>query len=62
MWIKTDQVNVFCWEEGHLPFGVVPAHKGQWSFGVMPYQLAKKAFEQVRERSREQAIKIVKRE
>jgi hypothetical protein len=62
MWIKTDQVNVFRWEEGRLPFGVTPARKGEWSFGVMPYQLAKAAFDQVSERSREQTIVIVKRE
>jgi len=62
MWIKTDQVNVFQWEEGRLPFGVTPAREGEWSFGVMPFQLAKAAFDQVRERSQEQTIAVVPRE
>ena len=62
MWIKTDQVNVFLWQEGRLPFGVTPARKGNWAFGVLPSQLAKAAFDQVRQHSREQTIAVVERE
>ncbi len=62
MWIKTDQVNVFLWEEGRLPFGVTPARKGKWAFGILPYQLVKLAFDQVRQHSREQTIAVVERE
>lgn len=44
------------------PIGVTPARKGNWAFGVLPSQLAKAAFDQVRQHSREQTIAVVERE
>jgi len=34
-WIKTHQVNTVEWHNDYLPFGVVPAYKGEWVFGKL---------------------------
>lgn len=47
-WIKTHQINTVEWEQNRLPFGVVPAHKGQWVFGQLPQSIGKQVFEQVK--------------
>ena len=61
-WIKTRQVNTVVWEKDHLPFGVVPAHTGQWVFGQLHHALGKQAFEQVLENSRNKILENVRRE
>ena len=61
-WIKTDQVNTVRWEKGRIPFGVTPARKGQWAFGSLPQALGRKAFDQVREKSRDRSLRTVKRD
>lgn len=48
-WIKTHQINTVEWEKNRLPFGVVPAHKGQWVFGQLPQSIGKQVFDQVKE-------------
>ena len=60
-WIRTHEVNTFEWSEGHIPFGMTPAHEGEWAFGQLPYELGKKMFDQVLERSRDKSLEMVKR-
>jgi hypothetical protein len=47
MWIKTDVVNVMTWEDGQVPFGVTPAKRSGWEFGILPDKLSKKIIESV---------------
>lgn len=61
MWIKTHQVNTLTWEKGRLPYGVVPAHQGQWFFGRLHKSLGQKAFEQVRDNFNTKKLKNVRR-
>lgn len=60
-WIKTHQVNTVDWESNRLPYGVTPAHDGQWIFGQLPYAIGAQAFEQVREQSRRGRLSTVRR-
>lgn len=61
-WIKTHEVNTLTWEKGRIPFGISEARKGQWAFGMLPQQLTKRAFEQVRFYARQRTLKTVKRD
>jgi len=61
-WIKTHQVNTVEWEKGRLPFGIMPAHKGQWVFGQLHYSIGKQAFEQVRDNATRKRLRNVRRE
>ena len=61
-WIKTHQVNTVEWGADYLPYGVVPARKGQWVFGQLHHAIGRKAFEQVRENSRKRILENVRRE
>jgi len=47
-WIKTHEVNVLTWEAGRLPFGIVRAREGAWTFGRLPDALGRRVFEEVR--------------
>jgi hypothetical protein len=62
MWIKTHQVNTVVWEDGYIPFGVIQAHPGHWTFGQLHHSLSKQAFEQVRENSRKRILENVRRD
>ena len=48
-WVKTHQVNTVAWERDRLPYGIVPAHKGEWIFGKLPQSFAKKIFKQIKD-------------
>ena len=61
-WIKTHQVNTVEWEKDRLPYGVVPAHPGQWVFGQLHHAIGKQAFEQVRENATRKRLRNVRRE
>lgn len=61
-WIKTDQVNRLTWEKGRIPYGISQAHKGEWSFGMIPRGLGEQTFEQVRAKARSRALKTVSRD
>ena len=61
-WIKTHQVNTIIWEKDRLPYGVVPAFKGQWFFGQLHKKLGAQAFEQVKENFNARALKNVRRD
>lgn len=61
-WIKTHEINTLIWEKDHIPFGVSVARKGHWSFGMLPHQLTKRAFEQVRFYAQNRILKNVKRD
>lgn len=61
MWIKTHELNRFIWEKDRIPFGVTPARKQQWSFGMLPHALGKQVFEQVRQNSKKNNLDIVQR-
>ncbi|MCP4041363.1 MAG: type II toxin-antitoxin system PemK/MazF family toxin [Gammaproteobacteria bacterium] len=60
-WIRTHQVNTVEWEKDRLPFGVVPAHKGQWVFGQLPHGIGKHVFEQVRDNIGKKRLRNVRR-
>lgn len=62
MWIKTHQINMLTWERNHIPDGVVPAYKDQWSFGQLPIALGKQVFEQLKENRQAGSIETVRRE
>jgi len=62
MWIKTDTVNLFTWEAGKIPFGVTPASRDQWPFGMLPQQIGKAVFEQVMANSRDRSLYQVDRD
>lgn len=61
-WIKTHQVNTVIWDKDHLPFGVTPAHKNQWAFGLLHKTLSMQAFNQVYDNNRKRTLKNVRRE
>lgn len=61
-WIKTHEVNTLVWEKDRIPYGITEASKGQWSFGMLPQQLTKRAFEQVRFYAERKVLKNVKRD
>ncbi|MEO1146800.1 MAG: hypothetical protein AAFY26_14530 [Cyanobacteria bacterium J06638_22] len=61
-WIKTHEVNTLTWESGRIPFGISEAHKGHWSFGMLPQQLTKRAFEQLRFYAQRRVLTNVKRD
>ena len=62
-WIKTDQVNTVRGEKDRVPYGVTPVdRRGQWVFGTLPYELGKRAFEQVREKSHDRSLQTVRRD
>jgi mRNA-degrading endonuclease toxin of MazEF toxin-antitoxin module len=56
-WIKTHQVNTVIWEKDRIPFGVSPASREKWEYGLMPHALGKKVFDQVCENIKNKAIK-----
>ena len=61
-WIKTDQVNRLTWEKGRIPYGISQAHKGEWSFGMIPRGLGEQVFAQVREKARSRTLAAVDRD
>ncbi len=61
-WIKTHQVNTVNWEKDRIPYGVVPAHKGQWTFGELHKKLGQQALEQVRDNARSKGLENVRRD
>lgn len=61
-WIKTDQVNRLVWEKGRIPYGISPAAKGEWTFGMVPQALGRQVFEQVRDKARQRTLRTVDRE
>lgn len=48
-WIKTHEANELFWEKNKLPFGVSKASEERWTFGTLPYELGKQAFDRFRE-------------
>ena len=46
-WIVTDEVNMLLWNEGRIPAGVSAIRQGRWSYGRLPSNLRRRAFEQV---------------
>jgi len=61
-WIRTNTVNTFTWEQGRIPFGVMPTSDGKWEYGVLPYALREQALNQLRANSREQVVERVSRD
>lgn len=61
-WIKTHEVNTLIWERGRIPFGISEARKGDWSFGMLPQQLTKRAFDQVRFYAQRRVLRNVNRD
>jgi|TARA_B100002003_G_scaffold142102_1_gene131476 hypothetical protein len=62
MWIKTHEVNTFEYREPQIPYGITPAHDGQWSFGQLPYSLGARMHQQVMENSRSRNLARIDRE
>lgn len=61
-WIKTSQVNRLTWEKGRMPYGISQARKGEWSFGMIPQDLGRQAFNQVQARARSRSLQTVDRD
>lgn len=62
MWVKTQEVNKFIWEEGRIPFGVSKTPDGKWSYGMIPKALGQQIYEQAIANSRKDALDVVKRD
>ncbi len=62
MWIKTDELNLFTWEEGRIPFGITPTSKGKWSYGILPPDTYKKMIESIMEHRRKGIIEFTNRD
>jgi len=62
MWIKTDELNKFTWDEGRVPVGMTPVAKGQWAYGVLPSDTYNKMLESIIEHQRERKIEITDRD
>lgn len=61
-WIKTDQLNSMTWEKNRPPVGVTPITKGQWSYGELPHELGRQAFDQVRSNAQSKSLGSVDRD
>jgi len=59
---KTHEVNAFIWNDDYIPFGITKAFDDRWTFGDLPYALAKKMFDQVQAQSRRKTLKRVTRD
>lgn len=56
-WIKTHQVNTLIWEKDRLPFGLAKAYGDEWSFGQLPQQIGRQAFEQVHKNAQQRNLR-----
>lgn len=61
-WIKTDQVNRLKWPRDRIPYGIMPARKGEWCFGMLPRALGEQVFNQLREKAHSRSLRTVDRD
>ncbi|MBT3329862.1 MAG: growth inhibitor PemK [Rhodospirillaceae bacterium] len=61
-WIRTHEVNTFVWEQGRLPYGITPAKRDNWFFGILPPSLHARMRDQVIALSGHKSLQVVRRD
>jgi len=62
MWIKTNELNEFTWEENKIPFGMTPIRQGKWAYGTLPPNTYDEMLKSVIQHARERTIEITDRD
>ncbi len=62
MWIKTHEVNIFTWAKDRLPYGLVKAPNGSFSYGIVPPALYEKMRDNVVENHKRGSLERIVRD
>ena len=62
MWVKTDALNSFLWEDNRVPFGITLNAEKEWTYGFIPPKFYDKIIESVQQHANTQTLNSIPRE